>query len=460
MAATTVVGNPFNNNQPFGSGGGGGVGYSASMECPAGSYITQVTGHAGADVNQIENVKCLNVVTGQTTGPQQVNTLGHNGSGNAVDITCNAGTDSLLGFNIDTSLSNQLGQNVVGLQGTCAKFPSGGQYGNGGWGAPKTATPTTCPPGYQVYKLSGGGANGQHGYLAGFSYECKSLGGASTINGNNVSRGKCIVGDDKSGDCAEIKGILSGQGSKETDVRSYCAQGSNILLPNCSSYYNNDPGNTYYQDIMIGPSGYCTQGTNFTTNLCTNFCTASTGNSLPDGKKDVCNTLYEQKCAVPPANGFDICNSLQPFSSYPGAALLPNIPAFVPDPMCYFAEVVAHGYRKAPTSTLGCPACVQNQTITIADSTDAAISNVVQSCNVSNNTSAPAAPTTPAASTTPLANSLNSSSPSATTTPATTAPAKILGMPKKTFIIVLIIVIVVICCCSSSAGGGLALSLQ
>ncbi len=451
MAATTVVNNSSNSNQPFGTSG---IYDNATMQCPAGSYVTSLSGHAGADVNQIENMTCYNVVTRQTSGPLQVNTLGHNGGGNPVAIACNTGNDGLVGFNVATQASNQTGKNVTGLKGICAGFPSGSQYNAGSWGNVNNGWNFPCPTGYNVYQINGGAASSENGYLAGLSYGCKSLGGASTMAGNGVSRGKCIVGDDSSTDCAEIKSILSGQGSKESDVESYCAQGSNILLPNCSAYYNNDPTNVNYQQIMVGPSGYCTAGTNFTTNLCTNFCTATTGNSLPNGKKDVCNTLYEQKCAVPPAsNTFPICNSLQPWGSYPGAAELDKIPGAIQDPECYFADVIAHGYKKAPTSSLGCPACVQNQSITLSDSTDSAISDVVQSCNVSNGTSTPTT-ATPAASTTPLTNSLTSTAAPMTPPPGTTAPAKVLGVSKKTFIIVLVIVIIVICL-SSSVGGGL-----
>ena len=465
MAAVASVKNNLNGNQPLGTGGSVN---NATMECPAGSYITQVSGYANDDVNNIANITCRNVVTGQTSGPIQTNRLGGSTGGNPVQISCN-GTDGITGFAVYASGTNSSGAEVNGLKGLCSPFPGGAQYEQSQWagkGKPDSYFGRfSCPSGYQAYKLYGAQSSGSKmsGYLDQFYWSCKQLGGAATIAGNNVARGKCIVGDDSSGDCAEIKGILSGQGSKESDVESYCAQGGNILLPNCSGWYNNDATNTNYQNILLGTSGYCKQGTNFTTNLCTSFCTATTGNTLPNGMKDTCNTLYMQKCAVPPANSFPICNSLQPWSSYPGAAQLNNIPGVIQDPECYFADVIAHGYKRAPTSTLGCPACVQNQNITIANSTDAAISNVVQSCSVSNGTSAPAASTpAPAASSTPLTSSLaNSAAPVTTTAPTSAAAAtKILGLSKSTFYIVLIIVIIVACCCSSSVGGGLVAVLS
>lgn len=466
MSVTTIKNNK-NNNQAFGTYDSN-YGSNKALSCPAGSYITQVHGHAGADVDNITGITCRDVVTGDIS--QQSGQLGHSG-GNGVDLLCN-GTDGIVGFNVNTRASNQSGGEVNGLKAACRGIgdSSGNNTLTGCWGGGNCNGDTyTCPAGTYAVAVYGGQSNRQ-GYLNQFYWDCKPLTAMQGISGNNVARGKCLVGDDGSAECGDLKGSLQKLGSANADVRDYCKQGTNIATSqSCARRYNTDGSNTDYQDIMMGTGGYCQQGNNFNTDLCKQFCTADSGKGLPNSMKEKCNTLFMTQCQKPKNVSLPVCNSLQPWEAYPGASAINKIPAAPQEPMCYFSDVRAYGYKKAPLTDLSCPDCVQNQTISIVDASNTNLSNIKQTCNIDKSTGAASPTPAPEVKTVPPFDAVSANKADPTTSSANPSSTAVTAVPatvtattqksKTTVIVIIVVIVVVVCCmCSSSGLGAIALA--
>ena len=447
--ATSTVKNNLNNNQPWGLFG---TNYNSAntLTCPNGYFLKSLSGNAGADVNAINGMVCQNIVTGAT---QTVNnaSLGAGSGGNNVTISCN-GNDSIRGMRVNTSATNNSGGEVNGLQGLCAA----NGYASGCWGGSNCngGNNYMCPAGQSIYKMYGSASNYKsHGYLNQFWWDCKDFDSEWNLAQNNISRGRCLVGDDGSAACGDIKAILQGQSSASQDIHDYCKQGSNIVTSsNCAKHYNSDVNNADYDDIMMASDGFCQQGSNFNTDTCKELCTWDTGNPQPNGIKGKCNTLYTTQCQKTENKQLPICSSLQPWETYPGAAAIDLIPSAAQDPLCYFADVRSTGYHRDQINNLGCPKCAQSQSISIKDAPSTVVQGISQSCKVE---MAAASGASSAA-----ASSVNMSSVPATNTSSSsaksTSPAPAAKSTSTTTIVVIVLVAVVLLLCSSSSGGLLA----
>ena len=429
MAASTTVVNPVN-NKPWGLGGLFGNS-QVTQSCPNGSYISHITTKSGDGVDSIQSIVCKDVVSGAQTGSIGPPFGGGGGTTQAVDCSASAG---VAGFQINTRNASNQGSDINGMRGFCRSVTdtsnntsaaTGNCMGAGNCPSANT-TVNACPSGQVAYQLSGGTTSGNK-LVGNFSFSCKKLSGSAGLAQNSLARGKCIVGDDSSADCGEIRGLLSAQGASGADVKGYCSQGDNIINSgNCVSWYRGgqSDGANYHQ-IMVGPdglSGWCTQGTNINSAQCAQYCTADSGNST--SQKTACDTLYTNACSQPANQGFAICSSLQPWSSFPGIDAIEKIPGAPRDPLCYFSEPRASGYKKVPLNIQNCPQCVQNQTISISNSTASAVSNIQQICPVGSPAGSPAtSPTTPAGATVPTPSTSSSTAPPSSTS-SKTPPAK------------------------------------
>lgn len=458
MAASTTVVNPVN-NKPWGLGGLFGNS-QVTLTCPTGSYISHITAKSGSNVNSIQSIVCKDVVTGAQTASIGPPFGGGGGDTQAVDCSAGAG---VAGFQINTRNASNQGSDINGLRGFCRSVTdtsnnTSAATGNcmGAGNCPSTSsTVNACPSGQVAYQLSGGTTTDNQ-TVGNFSFSCKKLSGSAAMAQNSLARGKCIVGDDTSTDCAEIKNLLSAQGASAADVKGYCSQGDNIINSSkCVSWYNGGQNDgTNYQQIMVGPdglSGWCTQGSNVNSAQCSQYCTADSGAATT--QKAACDTVYTNSCSQPANQDFAICSSLQPWSSFPGIDAIEKIPGAPLDPLCYFSEPRASGYKKVPLNIQNCPQCVQNQTISITNSTASAVSNIQQICPVSSptTTSATTPATTPATmpATTPATPpSSSSSSTSPTSKTPTTASSSntmyyIIGGAVLLMIVIVMIVIMI-----------------
>ena len=352
-----------------------------SMTCPNGSYMQYVRGKGGDNVDSIQGISCRNAVTGAVSSVNAPVLGGGGGKDQGSPINCTASAfDGLAGFQA------WRGGELNGLVGKCGNPDGSNHHYSGSIGSAKEeeVDGDWCPTGQMVYTIEGGPSN-RGDQVSQFYWQCKDIQSMRNIATDAAARGKCVIGDDGSSSCTEIKSSLSDSGD---DKNAYCASGTNVVnSQNCRAFYNQDLNNAAYRSAMMA---YCSQGDNYTTDVCKTFCTSSSDDGTP--AKGACDALYAAKCKGNPSA---LCSCLQDWSTYPGSASIDALSGAPQRPDCYFANCISNGYKKQQSEN--CPQCVQ--TIQAQGGVNSlTIGNIVQSCTVAGAaTLAPAPTVAPAA---------------------------------------------------------------
>lgn len=429
-----------NDGQSFGGfGTSGSVNGIRSMMCPGGYYLYQLRGRAGKAVDQLNEIGCRNIITGDVTtvGSQ----LGDSGGGVGVQLTAN-GTDGASGFYIrshnEVEHIRPWWRSGVGPKTCCGSTGNTGQCGgptpgNASYDAgdlfgPQQGANWTrnwCDDNHLVNGVSGGTA-GNH-ILNNFGFSCRNFQHMAAIGRGPLD---CCSGKDTSQDCLDVKQYL-----KCGDVlKTWCGTNDNIVNDaTCQTAAGNK--SLSEQDVDSLTLQYCKQGTNFSNPACMTLCTASTGQdnkvSLNDGSnlKDSCTALYDQKCtgSMKQTYAQTACACHQDWNTYPGVDAIAKIPGAPPSPQCYFAQCRNKGYLANPISFYGCPSCIQSQLIDINSSDNAVVSGVQQICPSASMAAAPPLPSSAPASTSVTSSARNTKS---------TGP-----------LLILLFVVIVLCCC-------------
>ena len=400
------------------------------LTCPAGHYISGVTGRSGPNLNKIDSAICRNMVTGALVNVNSqdngapANSFGSTGAENATAIQC-SGTDGLIGFNLKA-----LGE-VNGMQGICRKTDGTAQYATGQMGTHLDwNSQDTCGFGSFLYQIEGGQSNhsGTHN-VTHLNYGCKDLQGARILlNGGAQGKGFCESGDNATYGCAEIKGLLGGP--QKDDMKAYCSQKDTVASTGCQSYYNKDRTNAEYRGLMLA---YCQENNNFQNALCTDYCSAK-DSSATLAKSD-CDALFTAKCdpvANPTNAALPICSCLQPWTSYPGHDIIDGIAGAPQRPSCYWDTCIQNGYKPQEDTNSHCPACIQTQKITVSNAT-ADLKNIQQSCSVNQQPAATSAP-------------VNSSATVAPAAATTAAPTSVTQIFKSNTSWIYAVIAAIICC--------------
>lgn len=393
-----------------------------TLTCPPGSYAFATSGQSGRSVDKISGLTCRNIYTGAITGASG-NAFG-GGGGKASGRPIDCGGDALTGF---WTFSNT---NLDGFGGFCRAPTCGGG---------------SCGLAHRDVGLNGSsGGNRNVNRIADGSHLVTSVTGA--ISNNNVvsnfgyntlnfdvMRGAVPGGRYEAWGaacCARNEGGAECQSARNgglncTDVmQNWCRQGDRLFTDSACTGGALD--GTWARNQQMA---WCQQGSNFNTDNCKAFCKASTGEQV--GQKETCNQLYSSKCSDPANKGLDICSCSLAWSDYPKdiTAVIDKIGSAPREPMCYFSQCAQKGYLKTTKDKLACPACIQNQSISITNST-ASVKDISQSCNVSLDTGKTTAAANTAANSTPSGGTSSSTTggstvtPSApTSTPTTTPPA-------------------------------------
>ena len=349
------------------SGTRSGVG---SITCPQASYITDLTGRAGDNVFQITGATCRNVATGAITRASG-GTMGGVTDGNPISISCaQAQGDGLAGF------AHRSETDVEGLSGVCNNASLTSSYRNGQWGNQDYSKHAGIDSVDSFLYQVSGGTSSDHNNVSQMTADGKDFRAMSAIVRDPVAAGACVVGDDSSSACAEIKPYLPA-----TAADTYCAQNNNVVnSQSCVNHYNHDATNPTYRSLMMG---YCSAGANWALDTCKNYCTWSSSASTP--AKSDCDSLYANVCQN---NSSDLCSCLQPWSSFSGSAAIDQIPGAPKNPVCYFSNCIQVGYK--PISSVTCPQCVQNLSLPINANT-VEIGKITQACGI---TAPPGTPVT------------------------------------------------------------------
>ena len=444
---------------PYGNNLHGTVG---TLACPPGSYITGVTGKAGADVNAITGVTCKDIITGGVTSSSASGgAVGGSGGGNPVTVACK-NTDGVWGWEVKAQTE------VEGLNGWCRPtFPGGSspsvgfsnEYKAGQWGNQKSLVSVKCPDGSLNQSLTGATSN-HNSYLTVFGGTCRDFNNMATISKNPLA---CCAQMDTSQDCVDVRGKLN----CGAVLQNYCSTGSNMFTDTtCTTAVTN--GAISANDANTWKLNFCYQGTNFANPLCQSLCTYNTGidsgatitaSGTTGGSsnlKTACNNLYDTACASAPnqsAYGTSICSCHLPWENYPGVAAIDSIAAAPHSPQCYFAQCRSTGYLDKPLTQYSCPSCAQGISVNVKDANDVAVKNISQSCST-------ATAATVANSSIPMAAAAAAAAnPSNTTAPAASAAATATPTANSgTWIVVVVVVIILIALgLSSSAAAAMML---
>ena len=392
-----------------------------TISCPAASYATGTIGLSGAWVNSITGLNCRNALTGATSVAGG-SIGGGGGQQSTLPISCN-GSDGLAGFGWKS------GWALMQLSGEC-RAPGGPAYAKGNSGLGDGKFPWVARVGdgdHWVKSVSGAtGVEKNKQYMANFGFDTLDFNKIRGYGGSSQSGANCCAGQDGSTECGEAKsGGLDCRGT----LTNYCGQGDRVFTDGiCKTAVGNgslDP--TWARNQQMA---WCQQGANFNSDNCKAFCTASTGSGST--QKESCNQLYASQCSQPANKSLDICSCSLAWSDYPAdiTAVIDKIGGAPHEPMCYFSQCAQKGYLKTTKDKLACPACIQNQSINITNST-ASVKDISQSCNVTLDTGKTAAAATTAATSTPSGGTSSSttggstvtpSSPTPTTTPSTPTP--------------------------------------
>lgn len=435
-----------NDTQNWGRFGSNAYHSQNTLACPPGYYAYGVYGKSGADVNQLNGIRCRNIVTGATQDVTGT-TLGSDGGGNGGGLWA-GNNDGLAGFSVRAQ--NEVESIKTEYRGANPKSCcGGGTYSDGSrMGNNQQIGPYVCDGNHLVNSISGGTSNSK-GYLTNFSWSCRNFNNMARIANNPLD---CCIGADTSQDCQDVQSYLS----CPAVVKSYCSTGDKIFTdPKCTAAIGaptatNGLDPTTVANIKLKS---CAAGTNYTTDACSDFCTAKTGEAIPIANtstdaliagstiKDGCNALYTLKCSLDSSAA--VCGCQRPWSSYPGYTDIPDKAMYVKDPACYFDACRNFGYFSKPLSEHGCPTCVQYQQLS-ASGSNIALQNIIQSCNTGSSTSGTTSPpvsltTAPTTSSAPTpAASANS-----TAAPATSRPVGLIILLVAVVVMIVLIVVAV-----------------
>ena len=391
-----------------------------TISCPAASYATGTIGLSGNWVDSISGLSCRNVLTGATSVASG-KIGGGGGKQSTLPITC-AGSDGLAGFGWKS------GWGLMQLSGWCRPIGGGGRYAKGNSGLGDAKFPWVSKIGDDNHWVkSVSGAQGSNNVVSGFGFDTSDFNKIRGYGGSSQSGANCCAGQDGSAECGEAKaGGLDCRGT----LTNYCGQGDRVFTDGiCKTAVGNgslDP--TWARNQQMA---WCQQGANFNSDNCKAFCTASTGNNT--AQKESCNQLYASQCSQPANKGLDICSCSLAWSDYPAdaTAVINKIAGAPQEPLCYFSQCQQKGYLKTTKDKLACPACIQNQSININNST-ANLKDISQSCNVTLDTGKTAAAANTAATSTPSGGTSTSTTGGSTVTPTPTSSNSTPSTPTPT----------------------------
>ena len=392
-----------------------------TLTCPPGSYAFATSGQSGKSVDRVSGLTCRNIYTGAVSNATGNAFGGGGGKASTKPIDC--GGDALTGFWFNSK--NYV--NLDGFGGVC-RVPSCGGGSCGLSTRDVGLNGTACcgnDIGRNEHKIADGshlvtsvtGAISNNNVVANFGYDTLNFDvmKGAVPGGRYEAWGAACCARNEGG--AECQSARNG-GLNCTDVmQNWCRQGDRIFSdPACTG---GALDGTWARNQQLA---WCQQGSNFNNDNCKAFCTASTGKSTD--QKEKCNQLYSAKCSDPANKNLGICSCLWNWSEYPTEAteLVDKIKSAPHEPQCYFAECQKSGYRKDLTSNLGCPGCIQSQTISVNNAT-ANLKDISQSCNVTtNNTATNSAPSGGGSTVTPTPTPPTPTPSAPTPSPSTSTP--------------------------------------
>lgn len=393
-----------------GIGTNGSLFESGTLTCPPGSYAFATTGQSGRSVDRVAGLKCRNIYNGAESMASG-NGFG-GGGGKAAKYPVDCGGNALTGF---ATISNT---NLDGFGGRCRAATCGG----GSCGQAVTEAGLSGSDGRRNTQIGDAshlvnsvwGNRSNNNVVANFGWSALNFDvmRGAVPGGRYEAWGAACCARNEGG--AECQSARNG-GLNCTDVmQNWCKQGDRVFTdPTCTG---GALDGTWARNQQMT---WCQQGSNFNSDNCKAFCTASTGNGT--AQKEGCNQLYAAKCSDPANKGLDICSCSLAWSDYPTdiTAIINKIGGAPREPMCYFSQCAQKGYLKTTKDKLACPACIQNQSININNST-ASVKDISQSCNVSLDTGKTTAATNTAANSTPSGGTNSSTTGGSTVTPTPT----------------------------------------
>lgn len=375
-----------------------------------GTYVHIPRSFASTNAGYIQ-LPGTNFAGGRETG------LATNGQGGMNEISLLEACDSQSGCNYAV-----LQNNGTGWTKRFNVSPTDGQDGGGSFGTYVSIHPDVA------------GTNNMTGYVNVKNFTSNYCGGNGAVNfksDQNCQKPETCKSVGANGDC-------------DAWYTTYCSTSDNIFTDAfCSTFQ--PTSQKVSSDLKMA---YCSADQNFLKQECLNFCTATTGSETsPAGYKDQCNALYTQKCSVESNySTSNVCACVMPQTALPDYQQLLSIfkEGGVPDSRCYVAECVTGGYKISPNPT--CNSCIQNQTISVTDSSAVDVSKLAQTCNVTNTTTNNTTNTD--TNSTPTGGSGTVDTPNAAT--PTPSPPSSNSFPW--WGILLIVLAIILVCCSSSIG--------
>ena len=370
-------------NAVTGIGANNSISGQGTLTCPPGSYAFATQGQSGASVDSISGLSCRNIFTGATSQATGSGFGGGGGKPSTQPITC--GNDGLTGFWVNSSKN----VNLDGFGGVCRGAGCGG-------GSCGTSTYDVGLDGTSCCKTTAGndhrvadgahlvtsvtGAKSNNNVVANFGYNTLNFDVMAGFAGKYLQQGaECCAGTYNSplGDsgAAECTSAKAGGLNCPSVLQNWCGQGDRLWSDGTTAVSNGSLDGTWARNTQLA---WCQQGSNFNTDNCKTFCTASTGENST--QKEACNTLYANQCSQAANKTLDICSCSLNWSDYPAdaTAMIAKITGAPQEPMCYFAQCIKSGYKKETGDKISppCPGCIQSQTISITNSTDADVKNV------------------------------------------------------------------------------------
>lgn len=350
-----------------------------TLACPTGSYAYAVMGQSGKSVDQITGIKCKNVFDGSMSTNTTNRVGGTGGSAPKTPIACDP-NQPLHGFKFWAQT------NLDGLTGVCLNGDSGVMGNNGAKG-----------PGQQIenndnWVSSITGATSNNNVIANFGYDTRNFTQMKSLASDTGAGMDCCTGKNSTSECADAKNASGGLNCAKT-AQQYCSEGSNMFDDTrCKDALNQGVINLDW--AKQAQLNWCKQSANFNDSRCMQLCTADSGEETASGLspsiKTQCNTIYEDACSKPENKGLDICQCLWNWTDYPqdlqdSVSNIKPVPG-VPEPRCYWPTCVKSGYKKDVLKAGVCPACISQQTVSIANNTGA-VGAITSTCNVGNSSS-------------------------------------------------------------------------